>query len=872
MVQNWNRLHNRRVNGDNDVPAPVGRARPVVTLQLPDIEGHGMNLHALLAQRERDGRPIRVGLIGAGRFGTMYLAQARNIPGVHVVAIADINTERARGAFRLVDWPADATAGSIADALTTRGTTIVADAAALFDTPEIDIIVEATGNPVVGVNHALRAIETGKHIIMVTVEADALAGPALARRAEKAGVVYSMAYGDQPALIMELVDWARTSGFDVVCAGKGAKYLEHYHEMNPDNVWENWEFSKELTDSGQLNPYMHTSFRDGTKAAIEMAAVANAAGLVPSDDGLTFTPGNVEEIATICRPAAVGGVLANEASVEVMSSVTRDGEWIPFNTQEGVFVVVKATNDYVAGCFGEYPWHPDPTGQYAALYRPYHYVGLELNISIANAVLRGIATGSPRASTATWSPPPRRTSRRARSSTVRAVSRSGASSCRPTTSVRSRLLPVALAHHVELEQRRAQGSAASAGTTSSSTSRSPPRSSCAARPRRSSSSDTLLRNVSSTLHLVPPFQRRKEPPMSSRMRPLRHRGGSDRRAAPAGCLQRHPLRRLAQPSSGSAAGGSSTDMVSLVQADQKTAIDEVTTSRSASRRSSRTPSSATSPGRWPTSSGASSARLRGEAKKLGVDYQTFAVNDESSITEQLDKAQSAMNQGCTAHPGLADLRDRPGQRVPAALAKGVPAIVLNDAKGTVPGVVYVGPDAETIGATAADYIATQLPDGGKVAQIEGDPGSSNALNRGKGFKAGSRSTANLKLVASQTAKWDTSQAQTIATAMLTANPDIKAFYSQNDGMALGVQAAIDAKGLTGKVMLVGTDGIPQAKKEIADGNYTATCQRAADHRGRRGRARSRCGCSPARQVPGWVDVPAFIVDKSNVDQYPTGMP
>jgi predicted homoserine dehydrogenase-like protein len=141
---------------------------------------------------------------------------------------------------------------------------------------------------------------------------------------------------------------------------------------------------------------MHTSFRDGTKAAIEMAAVANAAGLIPSDGGLTFAPGNVEEIATICRPASVGGVLAREGSVDVMSSVTRDGAVIPFNTQEGVFVVVKATNEYVSGCFTEYPWHPDPTGQYAALYRPYHYVGLELNISIANAVLRGVATGSPK--------------------------------------------------------------------------------------------------------------------------------------------------------------------------------------------------------------------------------------------------------------------------------------------------------------------------------------------------------------------------------------------------------------------------------------------------------------------------------------------
>lgn len=353
-----------------------------------------VNLYKLLGEREEEGRPVRVGLIGAGRYGTMYLAQARNIPGVHVVAVADINVERARGAFQLVDWPEDQMADSISEALANRSATIVKDAAELFDA-DIDVIVEATGNPIVGIRHALAAIETGKHIIMVTVEADALAGPALAKRAEAAGVVYSMAFGDQPALIMELVDWARASGFEVACAGKGAKYLEHYHDMNPDNVWENWEFSKELTDSGQLNPYMHTSFRDGTKAAIEMAAVANAARLVPSDEGLTFTPGNIEEIATICRPKAVGGVLDHEGSVDVMSSVNRDGSWIPFNTQEGVFVVVKATNDYVASCFDEYPWHPDPTKQYAALFRPYHYVGLELNISIANAALRGISTGHP---------------------------------------------------------------------------------------------------------------------------------------------------------------------------------------------------------------------------------------------------------------------------------------------------------------------------------------------------------------------------------------------------------------------------------------------------------------------------------------------
>ncbi len=409
-----------------------------------------MNLHFLLEQRERDGRPIRVGLIGAGRFGTMYLAQARNIPGLHVVGIADINVDRAKGALDLVDWPADAVAADIGAALANRTTVVVPDAATLLEA-DLDVIVEATGNPIVGIDHALRAIDTGKHVMMVTVEADALAGPALAKRAEKAGVVYSMAYGDQPALIMELVDWARTSGFDVVCAGKGAKYLEHYHEMNPDNVWENWEFSKELTDSGQLNPYMHTSFRDGTKASIEMAAVANAAGLVPSDDGLTFTPGNVEEIATICRPSSVGGVLAHEGSVEVMSSVTRAGDWIPFNTQEGVFVVVKATSRYVSGCFTEYPWHPDPTGQYAALYRPYHYVGLELNISIANAVLRGISTGSPIGFYGDVVATAKKDLAAGEFLDGEGGYTVWGKLVSAKTSVRERLLPVALAHHVELK-------------------------------------------------------------------------------------------------------------------------------------------------------------------------------------------------------------------------------------------------------------------------------------------------------------------------------------------------------------------------------------------------------------------------------------
>lgn len=410
-----------------------------------------MNLHEQLKQRQAEGRPIRVGLIGAGRFGTMYLAQARKTPGLHIVAVADINLDRAREALRLAEWPDADTADEVATAARTGRLAIVDDADELFN-EHIDVIVEATGNPITGIAHAVKAIDTGQHVVMVTVEADPLAGPALRARADRANVVYTLAYGDQPAVIWELVDWARTSGFDVVCAGKGAKFLPHYHKMTPDNVWENWEFPKELTDSGQLNPRMYTAFRDGTKAAIEMAAVANATGLVPSDDGLTFTPGSQEEIASVCRPADEGGVLAHSGSVEVMSSVTRDGNWIEHNTQEGVFVVVKATNRYVADCFKDFPGCATPDGRYGALYRPYHFIGLEVNISVANAALRNVATGAPIGFYGDVVACAKRDLAAGETLDGEGGYTVWGKLVSAGTSVKRNALPVALAHHVKLKQ------------------------------------------------------------------------------------------------------------------------------------------------------------------------------------------------------------------------------------------------------------------------------------------------------------------------------------------------------------------------------------------------------------------------------------
>src|SRR6266481_3737004 len=205
-----------------------------------------MNLRRLLEQREAAGKPLRVGLIGAGKFGTMFLAQALHTPGVHVLGVADLSVPRARDALRRAGWATErTTAATLALAYEQRTTHIGEDAAALIAAPGLDVVIDATGNPSAGIRHALTAIANGKHIVMVSVEADVLAGPLLAQRARDAGVVYSLGYGDQPALICELVDWARAAGFEVIAAGKGTKYLPVYHASTPDTVWGHYGFGAE---------------------------------------------------------------------------------------------------------------------------------------------------------------------------------------------------------------------------------------------------------------------------------------------------------------------------------------------------------------------------------------------------------------------------------------------------------------------------------------------------------------------------------------------------------------------------------------------------------------------------------------------------
>ncbi len=345
-----------------------------------------MNLFSLLQARAAADRPVRAGLIGAGKFGSMFLSQVPATPGLEVSVIADLSPERAKAACGSVGWQAERIS-------TTR---FVEDGRDLCASDDVDVVVDATGSPAAGVIHALAAIENGKHIVMVNVEADVLAGPALAKRARAAGTVYSMAYGDQPALVAEMVDWARAAGFRVQAAGKGTKYLPAYHHVTPDDVWTHYGLTQEAAAAAGMNSQMFNSFLDGTKSAIEMAAIANACDLGVPETGLSFPPCGVDDLSRVLRPRRFGGQIDGEGMVEVVSSLERDGRPVFRDLRWGVYVVIEAPNDYAAACFRQYGLPVDSTGRYAAMYKPFHLIGLELGISVLSAALRGEPTGHSR--------------------------------------------------------------------------------------------------------------------------------------------------------------------------------------------------------------------------------------------------------------------------------------------------------------------------------------------------------------------------------------------------------------------------------------------------------------------------------------------
>ncbi len=340
-----------------------------------------MNLYRLLQRR---GRPVRVCLIGAGKFGSMFLSQVPTTKGLEVAVIADLSPERARAACQGVGW----------NAARIAATRFTDDAMSAIASPDIEVVVEATGHAPAGIAHARRAIAEGKHIVMVNVEADVLAGPLLAREAERAGVVYSLAYGDQPALICELVDWARACGFPVIAAGKGTKYLPEYHASTPATVWGYYGLTEEQARRGGMNPQMFNSFLDGTKSGIEMAAVANATGLTPPPDGLAFPPSARTSWPRRCGRAAPARCTTRArsrwspacAATAARSRTTCAGACMSSSRRRTI--TPRAASPSMESS-------PTRSGRVSALYRPFHLIGLELNVSVLSAALRGEPTGAP---------------------------------------------------------------------------------------------------------------------------------------------------------------------------------------------------------------------------------------------------------------------------------------------------------------------------------------------------------------------------------------------------------------------------------------------------------------------------------------------
>ena len=325
---------------------------------------------------------INIAFIGCGKFISMFLSQYNQLKNIKIDTIVDLDIERAK-------------TNCIKSGLkkeTVEKINFVNSLDAILNR-DIEIFIEATGNPIAGTQHAYKVIQSKKNIIMVNVEADVLCGKYLSDLAKENNVIYSMAYGDQPSLILEQIEWARLNGFFVTCAGKGTKYHPSFEYSTPENVWNNYGMTAAEAKNAGMNPKMFNSFVTGDKSSIEMAAVANASGLKCPKNGLTYPPVSVYDIANKLIPKDNGGLIDHEGQVEVISSIDLNKIQIKNDLRWGVYIVIKAQNNYVKDCFKEYGMVTDNSGKYSAIWRPYHYVGLELAQSIYSIALDKKSTG-----------------------------------------------------------------------------------------------------------------------------------------------------------------------------------------------------------------------------------------------------------------------------------------------------------------------------------------------------------------------------------------------------------------------------------------------------------------------------------------------
>ncbi|MDH4265505.1 MAG: 3-hydroxyacyl-CoA dehydrogenase NAD-binding domain-containing protein [Deltaproteobacteria bacterium] len=345
-----------------------------------------------LLQREKEGRPIKVAVVGAGMMGAGVINQISRMPGIRVCLIADLVIDKARKVFEDNRVPRQSIQAlnhpdAIQDAIR-QGQSVVTEDAELPAQVDVDAVVEATGSPDAGARVAYCAILGRKHTIMLNVEADVMVGPVLASMARSAGVVYTLASGDQPGAICEMYDWAKTLGLEVVAAGRGTQLGPSARHVTPDAFV---DAAKRLGGNAQ----MLCSFHDGTKSQVEMAAVSNALGLVPDKRGMHEPFACVEDLPGVFRRKELGGVLSRNGVVELANSFRPDG----FEVKEGmvnpgVFLVVTSDHPGIQGLLKHLFRRIEKAGPNYGLFRPYHLTAVETPYSVVRACLYGEATGA----------------------------------------------------------------------------------------------------------------------------------------------------------------------------------------------------------------------------------------------------------------------------------------------------------------------------------------------------------------------------------------------------------------------------------------------------------------------------------------------
>lgn len=341
---------------------------------------HFSGLAADLQTRALTGKPIRIGLIGSGMMGTDIVTQVLQMQGIVVAAIADINVPAAVAALGAAGHAGDAhrlvnTQSGFDQCVEAGKIAITQSSEFVCKSGLIDVVVDATGKPAVGAEIGLTAMQHGKHLVMMNVEADVTIGAYLKHEADKLGVVYSLGAGDEPSSTIELIQFVTALGYPVIAAGKG--------KNNPLNIDATPDDYAAEAHSKGLNPRMLVEFVDGSKTAVEMSAIANATGLIPDVPGMHGPAASLEDLHTVLCPIADGGILTRKGVVDYT---------IGKGVAPGVFVVAEMAHprlrermDYLK--LGK--------GPYYTFYRPYHLCSLEVPLTCARAVLYGRADMAP---------------------------------------------------------------------------------------------------------------------------------------------------------------------------------------------------------------------------------------------------------------------------------------------------------------------------------------------------------------------------------------------------------------------------------------------------------------------------------------------